>query len=78
MKTIWTDHLKTDEEKHEFRQMLLNSSIPRKVLEIVTKHLQSLDQLDEKEDFLGDFAARQAFRIGQRKAYRQIVELLTF
>lgn len=72
-------HLSTQKDRDEFKKIYLNSNyvldpIRKLVQEYSDQVLASETKLDDFED--PNWSHKQAFRNGQRQAYRKLLELL--
>lgn len=81
MNLEWTKHLKTDQEKKDFEDLLKrNTIISRRIREIIEAKVDQLNRQDisDKDFETSDWAYKQAKRIGMRKAYNEIYDLFDF
>jgi hypothetical protein len=77
----WTKHLKTDKERKEFEDLLTrNTMIFGRLREIYNNKIKQLDTKDfsEKDFEEANWSDKQANRIGQRKAYHEMLDLIDF
>lgn len=82
LQTIWLDHLKTEEERNEFRKLLLASLNDRaftKLKKILNDKLIALEDKEISEDSYKDkdWSHLLAHRNGQKSALIEIMKLLT-
>ena len=76
----WTRHLKTEKERENFLQILMNSTTVLSRLQALLK--EELDSLDNQECTVKDFedpswSHKQAFRNGERARIRKTLDLIT-
>ena len=76
----WVTHLKTKEEKEEFRKRLLNlNDIFEIQKSIIQKYIDSSVRKTKKSEFLEspNWAHARAFEDGRQAAYEDMLTLLT-
>lgn len=79
--TIWTAHLKSQEQKAEFEKLLLSSSTTlSRLKEILKQNERDLQASEYKADDFNDpsWSHKQAFRNGQKSVYNELLKLLSF
>lgn len=81
MKTIWTQHLKTEEERKEFQKLLQNSTISLgRLYDIVYMLMTQVYEKEKREDAYQtpNWAYLQAHQNGRLQALGEILRLLEF
>ena len=79
MKSVWTSHLETDEEKEDFKRMVRSAKpVLDRLAHIIQNDLEALCSREEsEEDFKSPaWAERQAYRNGYRARSRADLSLL--
>lgn len=76
---VWTKHLKTEQERKDFNDVLGNSSLVLNRLRDIL--MEEIEVLDRQEGTIDDFkdpawTHKQAFRNGDRARLRKILDLL--
>jgi hypothetical protein len=82
LQAVWLDHLKTEEERNKFREVLLanlNDTVFTKLRYILNNKLIALEDKEITEDSYTDkdWSHVMAHRNGQKSAYIEIIKLLT-
>lgn len=78
MQTQWTSHLKTEEEKEKFRDMVRSSStVIARLKDICHNKLEGIDRPKEEDFESPSWAQKTAYTIGQRKVLADLLNLLT-
>ena len=81
MLTVWTDHLKTPEEKQDFEKVLKNNNLLfSRMKEILSKEEQEItvEVIGEKNFEKPNWAEQQAYangRLRQVKKLKRLIEL---
>lgn len=81
MQIVWTQHLQTEKEKEQFRQVLKNSTLLRnRLLQILSEKFESVERKGFKEEDYSEagWETLQAFRNGKLSTYREIADLFDF
>ena len=81
MKAVWTQNLKTDKEREEFKQILLNSTLLRnRLLQILSDYFDKVERRGFREEDYAEagWGELQAFRNGKLATYREIADLFDF
>ena len=81
MQGVWTQHLKTEEEKESFRQALKNSSLLRdRLLRILSDRFDSVERKGFREEDYAEagWETLQAFRNGRLSTYKEVADLFDF
>lgn len=82
LQTIWLDHLKTEDERQKFRELLLanlNDAVFTKLKKILNDKLIALEDKEINEDSYKDkdWSHLMAHRNGQKATLIEIINLLT-
>lgn len=79
--TKWTEHIKDPEKKKEFEKLLRHSNLSLgRLKEIAEDLLASLNRIEVKSEVYDNpnWAYKQADTNGMRRAYANIIQLLSF
>ena len=74
----WTKSLKTEQEKEEFRRILITSTIIKRLQEMLLEYEASLDRAEISELSFDkpNWAYRQAYKNGYRACLTKMKELV--
>lgn len=81
MKVVWTQHLKTDKEQEEFRQVLKNSTLLRnRLLQILSERYDAIERKGFREEDYAEagWETLQAFRNGKLSTLKEVADLFDF
>lgn len=79
LKTVWTDHCKTPEDKLKFEKTVRNSArVLLKLKEILEKEMDGLNKVQTQDFANPNWAYNQAFELGQRFKLQKLIELIDF
>lgn len=81
MKTIWTAHLKTEDERKEFQRLLQNSTISLgRLYDIVYHKMTEVYAKEEREEAYQtpNWAYLQAHQNGRLQAFGEVLRMLDF
>ena len=79
--SVWTEHLKDQEDKDGFEKLLRNSTITLgRLREIIEARLRELERQEVKSTGYDNpnWPFKQADSIGMKRALRNILDLLAF
>jgi len=78
---VWTQHLKDEEAKENFRQVLVNNGLVLdRFLDILKNMEDDISQKEIKEEHFEkpEFAVRQAYYLGRKAALKNVKDLFTW
>ena len=81
MQSIWTQHLKTVDEREDFKKVLQNSTLlTNRLLSILSSKFDVVERRGFKEEdySTAGWETLQAFRNGKLATYREIADLFDF
>lgn len=79
--TLWIEHIKDKEKQKEFEKLLRNSGISLgRLKDIIQDRLDALERAEVKAEIYDspNWAYKQADTNGTRRAYMNILQLLSF
>ena len=81
MKLVWTQHLKTEKEREDFRQVLKNSTLLKnRLLQILAERYDAIERKGFKEEDYAEpgWETLQAFRNGKLATLKEVADLFDF
>jgi hypothetical protein len=81
MQTVWTQKLKTDKEREEFKQVLKNSTLlTNRLLQILDEKFETIERRGFKEEDYAEagWVTLQAFRNGKLAMLKEVADLFDF
>mgnify|MGYP001301555143 CR=1 FL=1 len=81
MKLVWTQHLKTEKEREDFRQALRNSTLLKnRLLQILSERYDAIERRVFKEEDYAEagWETLQAFRNGKLSTLKEVADLFDF
>ena len=81
MQGVWLQHLKTEKEREDFKQLLKNSNLLRdRLLQILSDRFDGVERKGFREEDYAEagWETLQAFRNGKLSTYKEVADLFDF
>jgi hypothetical protein len=79
MYTKWTSHLRTDDEKKRFENVVISSKpVLERMIKLIDEDLEAIEKSEIIDDFGPSWAYKQAFKNGAKSrliAYKKLINL---